>query len=75
MRDIDAFYVDVEELVGQLKSSPLAEGSKGVFLPGEIEDIKSAQADRDGLAVSSDLVGQLEELAGKTGVTVPIWKS
>ena len=75
MRDVEAFYDDVEELVGQLKSSPLAEGSKGVFLPGEIEDIKSAQADREGLAVSSDLVGQLEELAGKTGVTVPAWKS
>jgi LDH2 family malate/lactate/ureidoglycolate dehydrogenase len=61
--------------VAQLKSSPLAEGSEGVFLPGEIEDIKSAAADRDGLTISADLVGQLERLAAETGVPAPTWRS
>jgi len=75
MRDIDAFYADVEKLVGQVKSSPVAEGSTGIFLPGELEDMKSAEADRDGLAVSAELVGQLEELARKTGIPVPAWKN
>jgi LDH2 family malate/lactate/ureidoglycolate dehydrogenase len=75
MRDIDAFYADVEKLVGQVKSSPMAEGSTGIFLPGELEDMKSAEADRDGLAVSAELVGQLEELARKTGIPVPAWKN
>jgi LDH2 family malate/lactate/ureidoglycolate dehydrogenase len=53
----------------------LAEDSKGIFLPGEIEEAKSAQADREGLVVSAELAEQLEELAGKTGVAVPAWKS
>jgi LDH2 family malate/lactate/ureidoglycolate dehydrogenase len=75
LRDMEAFYDDVEELVRQVKASPLAEDSKGIFLPGEIEDAKSAQADREGLVVSAELAEQLEELAGKTGVAVPAWKS
>lgn len=75
MRETEAFYDDVEELVRQIKASPLAEGSKGIFLPGEIEDVKSTQADRDGLPISSELAGQLEELAVKTGVAAPAWKN
>ncbi len=75
LREADDFHSDVEELVRQIKGSELATGSKGIFLPGEIEDIKSAQADRDGLIVSAELVGQLEALARELDVAVPAWQS
>ena len=75
LRETEAFYDDVETLIGQIKASPLAAGSTGIFLPGEIEDLKSAEADREGLTVSVELVGQLEALAKKLSVAVPAWKS
>lgn len=71
MRDIEEFYSDVEKLVGQIRSSPLAPDSPGVFLPGEIEDRKSADADRDGLPISDDLAKQLADLSKELGIDAP----
>jgi LDH2 family malate/lactate/ureidoglycolate dehydrogenase len=71
MRDIEAFYDDVETLVGMIKASPLADGSPGVYLPGEIEAGKAADADARGLIISSDLQGQLASLAAELGVPAP----
>jgi LDH2 family malate/lactate/ureidoglycolate dehydrogenase len=68
---MQAFYDDVEKLVGQLKSSPLAEGSPGIFLPGEIEDNKAADAEKNGLPISDDLKRQLAALAADLGIAAP----
>ncbi|MFV0493068.1 MAG: Ldh family oxidoreductase [Pseudorhodobacter sp.] len=73
MRDMDDYYRDIEKLVHQIKTTPLAKGATEIFLPGEIEAAKSARADKEGLTVSNDLIGQLEELARKTGVSAPAW--
>jgi LDH2 family malate/lactate/ureidoglycolate dehydrogenase len=75
MRDAEAFYDDVEKLVGQIKASPVAEGSKGVFLPGEIEIAKAAEAEQNGLPISDDLQGQLARLAETLGVEPPRYLS
>ena len=74
LRDMDAFYDDVEKLVSQLKASPLATGVKAVYLPGEPEDEKAAKAERLGLTISTELAGQLERLAADVGIAAPTWK-
>ena len=71
LRDIEHFYDDVERLVTEIKASPVAQDSPGVFLPGEIEDAKSDKSDRDGLPISDDFAGQLSELAATLGIDPP----
>jgi LDH2 family malate/lactate/ureidoglycolate dehydrogenase len=72
MRDLDEFYEGVETLMEQIRASPAVEGQK-VYLPGEIEDAKAAEADRDGLPISDELAGQLARLAGTLKLDVPAW--
>lgn len=73
MRDMDAFYDDLETLVEQIKGSPPAAGSTGALLPGEIEDRKAAEASRDGLLISDELAGQLIRLAESLAIDPPRW--
>jgi LDH2 family malate/lactate/ureidoglycolate dehydrogenase len=44
MTDSDDFQSRIEKLVGEVRSAPLAEGFSKVFYPGEIEDLKEAEA-------------------------------
>lgn len=73
MRDMDAFYDDVETLVEQIKASPPAIGGTGALLPGEIEDRKTEEASRDGLPISDELAGQLARLADGLAIDPPRW--
>lgn len=75
LRDMEAFYDDVEELVRQIKASPVAEGGKPAYLPGEIEEEKAADSDRLGLPISDDLAGQLQKLAAELGIEAPRFTS
>lgn len=75
LRDIEAFHDDVERLVEQIKGSPLADGSPGIFLPGEIENAKAAEADRLGLPISDELKGQLARLADELKIAQPAYLS
>lgn len=71
LRETDAFYDDVEELVRQIKASAVVEGGAAPMLPGEIEDRKAAEADRDGLPISDDLADQLKALAATLKIDAP----
>lgn len=75
MRETEAFHDDVEKLVDQIKASPPAEGSPGIFLPGEIEAGKAAEAERLGLPIADELAGQLAKLADTLGVSPPRYQS
>nr|MBA3520550.1 Ldh family oxidoreductase [Hyphomicrobiales bacterium] len=74
MRDIEAFYDDVEKLVGQIRASPKVAGGK-VYIPGEIEAANAETASRKGLPISDDLAGQLARLAGTLGIEAPLYLS
>lgn len=71
--DEQEFYQQVEELVRQIKSVPLAEGADAVYLPGEIEQATFEQRSRDGIPVSDELAAKLTGLARKLGVTSTPW--
>jgi ureidoglycolate dehydrogenase (NAD+) len=75
MREREAFFDDVEKLVDMIKASPLADGSPGVYLPGEIEAEKAADAEANGLTVSNELQGQLARLADELGIATPAYLS
>ncbi len=66
------FFVDQKEyneriswMVNQLKSSPLSEGSKGVFLPGEIDYNIEKERSTKGIPISKEVWNDLEILAKK----------
>lgn len=71
--DEQEFYQQVEELVSQIKSVPLAEGADAVYLPGEIEQMTYEQRSRDGIPVSDELAAKLTGLADELGVTSTPW--
>lgn len=63
--DLKEFKERISWMVDQLKSSPLSEGSSGVFFPGEIE--KSIEIERltHGILISPEVLKNLQELSKK----------
>ena len=72
--DRSRFYDGVERLVAQIKAVPLAEGSPGVYLPGEPEWNTMQVRQREGIPISEELAEQLAALAGQLGVSGPRWQ-
>lgn len=67
------FEDGVEELVAQVKATPLAEGVEAVYLPGELEQRTLEERRAGGIPVSAELAEQLEALAAELGVEPPAW--
>lgn len=70
----DQFYDGVERLVTQIKAVPLAEGAKGVFLPGEPEWNTARVRGKDGVPISEELAERLTALAKQLEVEGPRWR-
>lgn len=47
--DEDKYYHDVDARIKELKASKLAKNSKGIFMPGEIEDNKFKSSEKSGM--------------------------
>ncbi|MGY1836113.1 Ldh family oxidoreductase [Blastococcus sp. SYSU DS0510] len=61
----------VRQLIGEVRSVPLAQGVDEVFLPGEVEDRAEAAAlAAGGVQLAEGALAGLRELAGATGVPV-----
>jgi LDH2 family malate/lactate/ureidoglycolate dehydrogenase len=61
--NIKEFNQRLEWFVGEIKSSPLMEGSRGVFMPGEIElNIEKERRDK-GIPISKKVWSELLEIA------------
>ena len=71
--DLGTFFNGVEDLIEQIKSRPLAEGSEAIYLPGEIEWIHFRERKQAGVPVSAEIAEQLEGLADALGVERPRW--
>lgn len=48
---LDEFHARVAQLVAEVRSASPAEGSPGIFIPGEIEALNKARLERDGIAL------------------------
>jgi LDH2 family malate/lactate/ureidoglycolate dehydrogenase len=73
--DIDAFMPLAEfkklmgDLVDQIKSSTLAPGSTGIFLPGEIEYGNKSKRVTAGIPMTKPVIDEIEAVAKEIGVT------
>jgi LDH2 family malate/lactate/ureidoglycolate dehydrogenase len=68
-RPIDDFRREVSELAQYLKDTPRAAGFDDVYYPGELEAMRTAQLEVDGIAVEDATWDRLKELANDYAVT------
>ena len=66
--DLGAFRSRVDRMIDELKSSPLSEGSKGIFMPGEIEFSKEKTCRENGIPVSTEVLKSLNQFASEIGI-------
>ena len=66
-----SFKRRIDELGDMIKASPPEPPNKEVFLPGQIEHIKTLQRRAEGFDLPEDLVRQLNEHAAELGVKSP----
>jgi LDH2 family malate/lactate/ureidoglycolate dehydrogenase len=62
------FAARMEQLIEQLKSTPLASGSAEILYPGELEARNAERHMREGLALPEQTIIDLDGLAGELGV-------
>ena len=70
-RPLAQFKGEVAAFARYLKATPPAEGSAGVFYPGEIEHAREQERRRDGIDVEDATWGKLQALAKEYGVAMP----
>ncbi|MBY4418740.1 Ldh family oxidoreductase, partial [Rhodococcus fascians] len=62
----------VQDLIDEVHTSPLADGSTRIFYPGELEDDAAAHNLADGgVALADRTLEDLRALAGETGINPP----
>lgn len=66
--DLEAFKERLNWIVKQLKSSPLSEGSDGIFIPGEIERTIESERLVDGIPISEEVWDDLTNLSEKYNI-------
>lgn len=65
------FESRMEQLILEVKGSPLAEGIQDIFFPGELEAINAARHERSGIEVADQTWQSLEKLAAETNTPMP----
>lgn len=71
---LSSFKERVDELIDELKGSPLAEGATEIFLPGEIEYIHEQNYLKNGIPMTREVLESLNELALRLGIENLPWK-
>lgn len=67
--DEEKYYNDVDYRINELKSSKLAKNSKGILMPGEIEDGKFKKSDESGLVeVVPENLKMVNDIAEEMGI-------
>jgi LDH2 family malate/lactate/ureidoglycolate dehydrogenase len=69
---LEEFNRRMEQLIGEVKSVPLAQGFDEVFFPGEVEDRSSARLQREGIELPAGTVADLERLAEQAGLPLEL---
>ena len=67
--DMEAYRESVSRLFDDIKASPKIEGIPEIFIPGEIEDRRYAQAEAEGLELSDAVAGELRDIADELGLS------
>ena len=69
MMPIEQFKQRVDALAGVIHSSPLAVDAERIYLPGEIEQLRRQEAERDGILLPPDVAQTIAALATDIGIT------
>ena len=69
---LEEFNRRMEQLIGEVKSVPLAQGFDEVFFPGEVEDRSSARLQREGIELPAGTLADLERLADQAGLPLEL---
>lgn len=59
----------VDQYISYVKVTPLAEGAKEIFMPGEIEHRNFERNLVEGIVIPESVIGELVELATKAGIS------
>jgi LDH2 family malate/lactate/ureidoglycolate dehydrogenase len=66
--DPEIFKKRIHQMIDELKSCPLSEGSEGIFMPGEIEFLKEQACRENGIPISLEVLRGLNEFASEIGI-------
>jgi LDH2 family malate/lactate/ureidoglycolate dehydrogenase len=66
--DPEIFKKRIHQMIDELKSCPLSEGSEGIFMPGEIEFLKNQACRKNGISISLGVLRGLNEFASEIGI-------
>ena len=69
--DVGEFKRQVDQMIREIKSLPLAEGMDRIYMPGEIEFEVAALRGREGIPVPAEVEADLCQLAERCGVAMP----
>lgn len=69
------FQKNIQAMVADIRNSPRAKGVDRLYLPGEIEWLKTQDRLKNGITVPESLVQQLHKLADELGVQLAIPKA
>jgi uncharacterized oxidoreductase len=64
----DEYLGAVDEMISYVKSSPPAQGFTAILVPGEPEELKARQLERDGIFVEESTWSQIRMLAAELGL-------
>jgi LDH2 family malate/lactate/ureidoglycolate dehydrogenase len=64
----NAFRAEIEDLLGYVKSSPLAQGVEAILYPGEPEALEQERRERDGIPVDDETWQQIIGLGQELGI-------
>ena len=68
IQPLDQFNARVEDLIARMKNVPKAEGFEEIFYPGEMEARQDIENRKNGLALPTDTLSDLETLAKSLGL-------
>ncbi len=71
MIPVPFFKERLAQMCQEIKAVPLATGSSGIFIPGEIEAGKRARRLAEGIPIAPGVVRELEGVAADLGISVP----
>lgn len=63
------FQEEMDQLITQIKTSPLAPGFKEIYLPGEIEHNLTVDRIKNGVPIETEILDQIEKFAMEIGAT------
>lgn len=68
LTDLESFKCRLEQMVSEIKRLPKNEGVSEIFVPGEIENRRKANAKRNGINLSDVVYAELAELGNRYDV-------